>query len=140
MKKYILPTVLLILLLMPPVLASDSVKIKDFSANVTNGTLPLYTRFTGDVTGKVTTWRWIFENIGTGATTYSGSKKTTHHNFKKPGIYNITLNVWGPEGSDTLIKPAYITATGVSTNTTYKAKLSGSKAKASLSKHKHQTL
>jgi len=138
MKKYILPTVLLVLVLMPAVLASSNVKIKDYSANVTNGKIPLYTRFTGDVTGKVTTWRWIFENIGTGATTYSGSKITTHQNFKKPGIYNITLNVWGPEDNDTLIKPAYITATGVSTNTIYKAKLSGSKAKASLRKHKYK--
>ncbi len=138
MKKYILPMVLLVLLLMPEVLASGNVKIKDFSANVTNGKIPLYTRFTGDVTGKVMTWRWVFENIGTGVTTYSGSKMTTHHNFKKPGIYNVTLNVWGPEGNDTLIKPAYITATGVSTNAIYKAKLSGSKAKVSLSKHKHK--
>jgi len=138
MKKYLLSTVLLVLLLMPAVLASGNVKIKDFSANVTNGKIPLYTMFNGDVTGKVTTWRWIFENIGTCATTYSGSKITIHHNFKKPGIYNVTLDVWGPEGNDTLIKPAYITATGVITNTIYKAKLSGSKAKASLSKHKHK--
>ena len=138
MKKYILPTILLVLLLMPAVLAAGNVKIKDFSANVTNGTIPLYTRFTGDVTGKVTTWRWIFENIGTGTTTYSGSKKTTHHNFKKPGIYNVTLNVWGPDGKDTLIKPAYVNATGVSTNAIHNAKLSGSKAKAPLRKHKHK--
>jgi PKD repeat protein len=138
MKKYILPTILLVLLLMPAVLAAGNVKIKDFSANVTGGKIPLYTRFTGDVTGNVTTWRWIFENIGTGATTYSGSKKTTHHNFRKPGIYNVILNVWGPDGKDTLIKPAYVTATGVSTNTIYKTKLSGSKAKASLRKHKHK--
>jgi hypothetical protein len=44
----------------------------------------------------------------------------------------------GSEGNDTLIKPAYTTATGVSTNTIYKAKLSGSKAKASLRKHKYK--
>jgi PKD repeat protein len=137
MKKYFLSIVLLVLLLMPPVLASGNVKIKDFSANVTNGAIPLYTRFTGDATGKVTTWRWIFENIGTGATTYSGSKITTHHNFKKPGVYNVTLSVWGPKGKDTLIKPAYVTATGVRIDTIYKAKFSSPKTKASLSKHKH---
>jgi PKD repeat protein len=139
MRKYILPTVLLVLLLMPAVLAAGNVKINDFSANVTNGKIPLYTRFTGDVTGKVTSWRWIFENVETGATTYSGSNITTHHNFKKPGIYNVALNVWGPDGKDTLIKPAYITATGGSTNTRYKAKLSGSKAKVYLSKHKQKS-
>jgi hypothetical protein len=42
------------------------------------------------------------------------------------------------EGSDTLIKPAYITATGVSPNAIYNAKVSGSRAKASLSKNKHK--
>ena len=90
---------------MPVASAAGNVKINDFSANVTNGTLPLHTRFIGDVTGNVTSWRWIFENIGTGATTYSGSNITTHHNFGKPGIYNVTLNVWGPDGNDTLLKP-----------------------------------
>ena len=138
MKKYILPTILLVLILMPAVLATGNVRIKNFSANVTSGQIPLYIRFTGDVTGNVTTWRWIFENVGTGATTYSGSKITTHHNFKKPGIYNVILKVQGPDGKDALIKPAYVTATGVSTYTTHNAKLSGSKAKVSLSKHKHK--
>jgi len=138
MRKYFLPIVLLVLLLMPAALAAGNVKIKDFSANVTSGKIPLYTRFTGDVTGNVTTWRWIFENIGTGATTYSGSKITTHHNFKKPGIYDVTLKVQGPDGRNELTKPAYITAIPVGTNTIYKAKLSDSKYKASLSKHKHK--
>ena len=45
---------------MPPVLAAGNVKIKDFSANVTNGTIPLYMRFIGDVTGNVTSWRWLW--------------------------------------------------------------------------------
>ncbi len=116
MRKYFSPMVLLVLLLMPAALAAGNIKINDFSSNVTNGTIPLYTRFTGDVTGNVTSWRWIFENEVTGATTYSGSSITTHHNFGKPGIYNVTLNVWGPDGNDTLIKPSYITATAVSTN------------------------
>ena len=114
--------VILVLLLMPAALAAGNIKINDFSSNITNGIIPLHTRFTGDVTGNVTSWRWIFENIGTGATTYSGSNITTHHNFGKPGIYNVTLNVWGPYGNDTLIKPAYITAMTVSTETTTKNK------------------
>ena len=122
MRKYFLPIVLLVLLLMPVALAAGNVKINDFSANVTNGTLPLHTRFIGDVTGNVTSWRWIFENIGTGATTYSGSNITTHHNFGKPGIYNVTLNVWGPDGNDTLLKPEYVTAMTTSIETTTKNK------------------
>jgi hypothetical protein len=54
MIKYLLPTVLLGLLLMPAVLATGNVKINYFSANVTNVTIPLHTRFIGDVTGHVT--------------------------------------------------------------------------------------
>lgn len=110
MKKYLLPLVLLILLLMPTVLAVGTVKINDFSANVTNGTIPLHTRFIANVTGNVTHWQWQFKNEGTGNITYSSANYTTHHDFGKPGIYDVTLKVWGPEGNDTLTKPAYVTA------------------------------
>jgi PKD repeat protein len=113
MRKYLLPMILLVLFLMPTALAAGNIKINDFSANVTNGTIPLHTRFTGDVTGNVTTWRWIFVNEGTGATTFSGANITTHHNFGKPGVYDVTLKVWGPDGNDTLTKTAYVNATAV---------------------------
>lgn len=112
MKKCLLPMVLLVLfiLLMPTALAAGNVTINDFSSNVTNGSVTLYTRFTGNVTGNVTNWYWVFKNVETDATTYSSAPLTTHHNFKKPGVYNVTLSVWGPEGSDILTKVAYVTA------------------------------
>ena len=135
MRKYFLPMVLLILLLMSASLAAGNIKINDFSANVTNGTIPLHTRFTGDVTGHVTTWRWIFKNIATGATTYSGSNITTHHNFGKPEIYNVTLNVWGPDGNDTLIKPTYTTAKAINTETKAKKETTESTETNKISKN-----
>lgn len=112
MKKYLLPMVLLVLviLLMPTALAAGNVTINDFSSNVTNGNVTLLTRFTGDITGNVTHWKWIFKNVETEATTYSSAKITTHHNIRRPGVYNVTLAVWGPEGSDALTKVAYVTA------------------------------
>lgn len=112
MKKYLLPMVLLVLfiLLMPTALAAGNVTINDFSSNVTNGNVTLLTRFTSDITGNVTHWKWIFKNVETEATTYSSAPVTTHHNIKKPGVYNVTLAVWGSEGNDTLTKVAYITA------------------------------
>jgi PKD repeat protein len=113
MRKYFFPMILVVLFLMPTALAEGNVKIIDFSANVTSGTIPLHTRFTGDVTGDVTTWRWIFQNEGTGATTFSGANITTHHNFGKPGIYDVTLKVWGPDGNDTLTKLAYVNAASI---------------------------
>jgi PKD repeat protein len=117
MKKYIIPMILVVLLLMPTALATgnvkSNVKINDFHANVTSGSIPLKTRFYGDATGNVAHWRWEFHNIKTGATTYSSSKPSTHHNFKKPGVYDVTLKVWGPGGSDTLTKKAYVNAAAV---------------------------
>lgn len=105
---------------MPTTLAAGNVKIDDFSSNVTNGTVILYTRFNGNVTGNVTDWKFVFSNVVTGNTTFSsgtGSENvTTHHNIKKPGVYNVTLVAWGPEGNDTLTKVAYVTANEGSSN------------------------
>ena len=105
---------------MPTALAEGNVKITDFSSNVTNGTVILYTRFNGNVTGNITDWRYTFQNVVTGATTYSGGTSeniTTHHDIKKSGVYNVTLAVWGSEGNDTLTKVAYVTANKGSSNT-----------------------
>ena len=113
MRKYILPIILSVLFLMPTALAASSVKINDFSANVTSGPIPLHTMFYSKVTGDVTNCRWEFHNIATGANTYSTSYPSTHHNFGKPGVYDVTLKVWGPAGNDTLTKPAYVNAIAV---------------------------
>jgi PKD repeat protein len=110
MRKYLLPMVLLIFsLLMPTALAAGDVKINDFSATVTNGIAPLHVYFTGNVTGDVTNWHWKFTNEGTGNITYSNANVTAVHNFGMPGVYDVKLTVWGPNGTDTLTKPAYIT-------------------------------
>ena len=110
MRKYILPMILFVLFLMPTALAAGNVKINAISANVTSGPIPLHTMFYSNVTGDVTSCRWEFHNIGTGATTYSTSYPSTHHNFGKPGIYDVTLKVWGSGGNDTLTKSAYVNA------------------------------
>ena len=124
MKKYFLPTMVLLvlfILLMPTTLAEGNVKVNDFSSNVTNGTVPLYTRFTGNITGNITNWRYAFQNVVTGNTTYSGGTDSvnisTHHDIQKPGIYNVTLLAWGPDGNDSLTKIAYVTANSNSSNT-----------------------
>lgn len=106
----------LVILLMPTALAAGDVTVNDFSSNVTNGNVTLFTMFTSDVTGNVTHWKWIFENVETGATTYSSIETSTHHNIKKPGVYDVTLLVWGPDGNDSLTKIAYVTANRNSSN------------------------
>lgn len=104
------------IVLIPTVSAVGDVRIIDFSATETNGTVPLHVYFTGNVTGNVTNWHWKFQNIDTGNITYSSTNVTTVHIFGKPGLYNVTLDVWGPNGNDTLIKPAYITVNAPSSN------------------------
>ncbi len=98
----------LMIALTPTASATGDVKILDFSATDTNGTVPLHVYFTGNVTGNVTNWHWKFQNEGTGNITYSNANVTAVHIFGKPGIYDVTLDVRGPGGNDTLIKPAYI--------------------------------
>jgi PKD repeat protein len=101
---------LALITLMPTASAVGDVKIIDFSVTATNGTIPLHVYFTGEVTGNVTNWHWKFTNEGTGNITYSSANVTAVHNFGKPGVYDVTLDVWGPGGNDTLIKPAFINA------------------------------
>ena len=114
MKKYLL--LIFLIILMPTALATGDVKINNFSASVTNGTVPLHVYFTGNVTGNVTNWHWKYTNEETGNTTYSSANVTAVHIFAKPGMYNVTLTVWGPNGNDTLTKPAYITVNTPSSN------------------------
>lgn len=105
-----------IMVLIPTASAIGDVKIIDFSVTNTNGTVPLHVYFTGNVTGNVTNWHWVFQNIDTGNITYSSANVTAVHTFERPGVYNVTLNVWGPGGNDTLTKVAYVTANNNSSN------------------------
>lgn len=104
------------IILIPTVSAVGDVKIINFSTTATNGTIPLHVYFTGNVTGNVTNWHWKFQNIDTGNITYSSANVTAVHIFGKPGVYNVTLDVWGPSGNDTLTKVAYVTVNNNSSN------------------------
>jgi PKD repeat protein len=85
-----------------------TLKINDFTANVTSGIAPLETKFISNVTGtNIIKWRWDFEPSGN--YTYSQNAVTANHTFTNPGIYDITLTVWNAAGQTaTLTKKAYI--------------------------------
>jgi len=104
------------MVLIPTASAIGDVKIIDFSATAANGTVPLHDYFNGNVSGNVTNWHWKFQNIDTGNITYSSANVTAVHIFGRPGVYNVTLDVWGPGGNDTLKKVAYVTANNNSSN------------------------
>jgi PKD repeat protein len=112
MKKYLVAMVL-VLFLMPPVLAAGDVKINDFASNVTKGTIPLTAKLTGNATGEINRWHWIFYNPQFNRTSYNSGNITAKHTFGKIGTYgvfNVTLVVSGPGGNDTLKKIDYVVA------------------------------
>ena len=123
MKKFVSAFVLLAMLLsqaalaMVPLItiatAAGNVTINDFTCSITKGTVPLDTRLNSNVTGEVTKWRWNFYNPQTDRWSYSVADRTTSHTFGATGAYgvfNVTLEVWGPDGNDSLKKIDYVVA------------------------------
>ena len=123
MKKCISAIVLLVILLLQAALAivpsitiasaAGNVTINDFTCSVTKGTVPLEARLNSNVTGEVTKWRWDFYNPQTDRLSYSVADRTTGHTFGSTGAYgvfNVTLEVWGPDGNDSLKKIDYVVA------------------------------
>lgn len=69
----------------------------DFSVSVQDETLPLTADFIDMSSGNITTWVWDF---GDG---YTGTGPTVSHTYTESGLYDVTLTVTGPGGSDTFI-------------------------------------
>lgn len=76
--------------------------IAAFSANPAYGTPPLTVTFTNQSAGNYTSSLW---DLGDGITSTLNSPT---HTYTTLGAYTVTLTVNGPEGSDTLFKPAFI--------------------------------
>jgi PKD repeat protein len=66
-----------------------------FSVDRTSGPVPLTVQFTNQSTGDITEYAWDF---GDGST--STAKDPGDHTFNGSGIYNVTLTVSGPDGSN----------------------------------------
>ena len=77
-----------------------------FSANVTNGDIPLAVAFNDESTGSATAWAWDFDNDGV---TDSTTKNATHA-YTTAGTYSVNHTVTGWGGSTSLVKTDYITA------------------------------
>lgn len=94
--------------------STGNLTINDFTCSITHGTVPMETRLTANVTGKVTKWKWEFYNPQIDHWSYSGGNGndvTTSHEFgraKAYGVFNVTLIVVGPNGSDSLKKIDYV--------------------------------
>ena len=101
-----LPAGILILLLacLAIVPAAAELPGADFIANQSSGVVPLAVQFTDTSTGIPATWLWDFGD-GTIAST-----QHPIHTFTSPGTYTVNLTATNPDGNDTVVKPAFITA------------------------------
>jgi PKD repeat protein len=82
----------------------ESLPSAGFVASPRGGPVPLTVAFTDESMGDITAWLWDF---GDGVTS---TLQSPSHTYTLTGTYAVSLTVSGPEGSDTEIKPAYITA------------------------------
>jgi PKD repeat protein len=78
----------------------------DFTANVTDGKVPLKVLFTSNCTGNPTEFKWTF-----GDGIYSNQSLTAIHTYTRPGKYNVSLTVANADGNATATKSGYINVT-----------------------------
>ncbi len=78
--------------------------VADFTANVTEGPVPLTVAFTDTTSGVPTEWNWEF---GDGATS---TLKNPVHTYEEMGTYSVNLTVGNTFGVDFENKTAFITA------------------------------
>ena len=74
----------------------------DFEGDPTEGVMPLLVSFTDLSTGTIDTYDW---NFGDGNTS---TDPNPSNEYTDAGLYEVTLTVSGPNGSDTEIKTDYI--------------------------------
>lgn len=82
--------------------------VAGFIGAPTSGTIPLAVVFTDQSTGSISTWLWDF-----GDSITSTSQNPTHV-YNNPGVYNVSLTVTGPGGSNTYTRTSYVNASAVS--------------------------
>jgi formylglycine-generating enzyme required for sulfatase activity len=81
-----------------------------FSANLTSGTAPLTVAFTDTSlagSSTITGWMWSF---GDGLTS---SVRNPQHTYATAGAYDVSLTVTSNSGSDTELKPDFISVTDI---------------------------
>jgi PKD repeat protein len=77
--------------------------IADFSGDPTGGVAPLDVNFISLSTGEIDSYFWDFGDGG------SSTEQNPDYIYEEPGIYNVTLTIVGPGGSDEMVKENYIT-------------------------------
>ncbi len=73
-----------------------------FSGTPRSGNLPLEVSFTDSSTGPVDSWSWTFGDGG------MSTEQNPVHSYAAAGLYTVTLDVTGAEGSNTKTETDYI--------------------------------
>jgi len=89
------------------VIGPPTMPVAGFTANPTNGPLPLLVTFTDSSTGSITNRFW---NFGDGATMNVLVGRLTH-TYNTVGVFDVSLTVTGPAGTNTLTQSGCITTT-----------------------------
>ena len=79
----------------------------DFSGVPQAGAAPLAVQFTDGTFGSPAAWAWVFGD-GDAA---NATLKNPVHVYKNPGTYTVKLTASNADGSNTAVKPGYITVT-----------------------------
>ena len=84
----------------------------NFSANVTSATIPqtgvVRVQFTDNSTGTVSGWEWNFGDCARDPAGCESSQSSPSHDYKKDGLYAVTLTAKGPLGENTKTVENYI--------------------------------
>lgn len=86
------------------IIGSYARPVAAFSANTTTGNVPLTVLLTDQSTGSPTSWAWDFDNDG-GIDSRDQNPLVT---YTTSGTFTVSLNATNDAGSDTLVKPDYI--------------------------------
>ncbi|AKB34216.1 cell surface protein [Methanosarcina siciliae HI350] len=79
--------------------------VANFTATPTAGNAPLTVNFTDASTGTVSSYAWDFENDGT----VDSTEQNPVHTYVAEGNYTVSLTVTSAGGSNSEVKPDYIT-------------------------------
>lgn len=81
--------------------------VASFTGSPTSGIAPLLVTFTDQSTGTITNRIWTFGD----GTSSNLTENTVFHTYTTTGTNSVTLQVQGPEGSNSLTRTAYILVT-----------------------------
>jgi PKD repeat protein len=97
----LLVTTLSLTMAMP---AEATAPVGSFVSATATGTTPLSVQFVDSSTNTPTTWAWSFGDSGT------STEQNPTHIYTSAGTYTVTLTVTNADGSNTISKTGYITA------------------------------